>query len=330
MSVMHIAVLGGSGFIGSRLVSQLLAAGHQVRIFDIAPSSAHPTLVTHCDVRNAAAVTQALYGCDCAINLAAEHRDDVRPASRYVEVNVGGAENVVRAAEANGVTQIVFLSSVAVYGLDQPLATESAAIQPCNDYGRSKAQAETVYAEWAAASAQRSLVLLRPAVVFGEGNQGNVFNLIDQIRRRRFLMVGRGENRKSVAYVGNLVDFICARIDAAPGVHLFNYADKPDLSTAELVQQIRASLPGSVGTAIRIPYSVALALAYLFDALARLSGRPMAISSARVRKFCADTQVATSALEESGFQPKFTIQEGLARMVAAIEADELQRKRGSP
>ena len=325
---MHIAVIGGSGFIGSRLVSQLLAAGHEVRIFDIAPSAVHPALVTHCDVRDANAVIQALTACDCVINLAAEHRDDVKPASRYFEVNVGGAENVVRAAEAHGVSHIVFISSVAVYGLDQPLATESAAIKPYNDYGRSKAQAEAVYAKWAAASAQRSLTLLRPVVVFGEGNQGNVFNLIDQIRRRRFLMVGRGDNRKSVAYVGNLVDFLCSRIDAGPGVHLFNYADKPDLSTAELVQQIRALLPGSGGAAIRLPYGVALALAFVFDALAHLSGRPLAISSARVRKFCADTQVATGALEQTGFQPKFTIQEGLVRMVAALEADELQRRRG--
>lgn len=329
MRDMHIAVIGGSGFIGTRLVSQLLAAGHQVRILDIAPSLAHPDLFKQCDVRDAIAVTHALTTCDCVINLAAEHRDDVKPASRYFEVNVGGAENVVRAAETNGVAHIVFISSVAVYGLDQPMAAESAAIKPFNDYGRSKAQAETAYVKWvAAAPAQRSLTLVRPAVVFGEGNQGNVFTLIDQIRRRRFLMIGRGNNRKSVAYVGNLVDFLCSRIDAGPGVHLFNFADKPDLSTAELVQQIQALLPGSGATPIRLPYGVALALGYLFDALAFLRRRPLTISSARVRKFCAETRVATSALEQSGFQAKFTIREGLTRMIAAIAADDLQRKSG--
>lgn len=331
MRDMQIAVIGGSGFIGSRLVSQLLAAGHRVRIFDIERSPGHPALFTHCDVRDAAAVTQALADCDCVVNLAAEHRDDVKPVSQYDEVNVGGAENVVRAAEANGVARIVFISSVAVYGLDQALPSESAAIKPFNDYGRTKAQAETVYTNWAAAAAaQRSLTLLRPAVTFGEGNQGNVFKLIDQIRRRRFVMVGRGENRKSVAYVGNLVDFICGRIDAGPGIHLFNYADKPDLTTAELVLQIQALLPDSGGRSIHLPYGLALAMAYLFDALAYLSGRTFAISSARVRKFCAATQVATTALEQTGFQPKCTIHEGLVRMVAAIEAEELQRKRSNP
>jgi len=320
---MNITVLGGSGFIGTRLVGALQAAGHRVRILDRRPSTAHPELVVIGDVRDAAAVDAVLAHCDCVINLAAEHGDDVQPASLYFDVNVGGAEQVVRAADAQGVRRIVFVSSVAVYGLEQPLADESSAIRPGNDYGRSKAQAEAVYRGWAAQSAaQRSLVLLRPSVVFGEGNHGNVYNLIDHIRRHRFVMVGSGDNRKSIAYVGNLVDFILTRLDADPGTQLFNYADKPDPSTRELVGRIRTLLPGHRRTRVHLPYAVALAAGYLFDAAARLSGRSLSISSTRVRKFCADTRIATTALEREGFVARVSIDEGLARMIAHLRRHE--------
>ena len=55
----------------------------------------------------------------------------------------------------------------------------------------------------------RSLVIVRPAAVFGEGNRGNVYQLLRQIASRRFVMVGSGHNRKSMAYVGNVSALLC-------------------------------------------------------------------------------------------------------------------------
>jgi nucleoside-diphosphate-sugar epimerase len=326
---MKILVVGGSGFIGSRLITALLDAGHQVHIFDKAPSALHPQRVTLGDVRDRDAVTRAAAGCDCIVNLAAEHTDDVRPASLYFDVNVGGARTVVHAAEQHAVDRLVFISSVAVYGLDRPQADESAALQPSDDYGRSKVDAEAVYAQWANAQPGRALTVLRSTVVFGPGNRGNVHQLIEHILRRRFVMVGRGDNRKSIAYVDNLVDFMLTRLDAGAGVHLFNYADKPDLSTAELVRMIRALLPGTRGAAFRLPYLLAIAAGYAFDAAARLLRRPTAISAVRVRKFCAETTVATGALQRSGFRARHTIEEGLARTIDAMGAGGEARGRGT-
>lgn len=319
---MQITVLGGSGFIGTRLVAALRDAGHGVRIFDKAPSAAFPDLVMRGDVRDAAAVATALAGCDAAIDLAAEHRDDVQPASLYAEVNLGGARNVVAAAAAHGVSRLVFTSSVAVYGLAQPLAHESAPLQPAGPYGRSKLQAEAVYRDWADASSARSLLLLRPCVVFGEGNRGNVHVLIERMRRRRFVMVGDGGNRKSMAYVGNLVDFLVKRI-AAPtsGTLVCNYADKPDPRMCDLVRGIAAHLPGPTRLPPRVPAMLALPAAALLDAGARLLGRGTGVDLARLRKFRADTTVATPLLEQLGFIPRVTFDEALQRTVARVIAD---------
>lgn len=318
---MQIILLGGSGFIGTRLAGALLGAGHTVRIFDKAPSTAFPALAALGDVRDAQAVTQALQGCDCAIDLAAEHRDDVRPASLYFDVNVGGARNIVRAAGIHGVPRIVFLSSVSVYGLEQPLADEHSLLRPGSNYGRSKAEAEAVYADWAAAAPERhALLLVRPTVVFGEGNRGNVFNLIEQLRRGRFAMVGDGANRKSMAYVGNLVDFLLTQLEAPPGTFVCNYADKPDPTMRDLVATIATLLPGH-GPVPRIPRALALAGGAAFDLLAQLRGRPLPISRARIRKFCADTTVATPALERAGFRPRVALEDALRRTVASVLSD---------
>lgn len=316
---MRITVIGGSGFIGTHLVAALRDAGHAVSIVDKLPSARFPTLVRIGDVRDADAMHAALADCDCAIDLAAEHRDDVRPPSLYDEVNVGGARNIVAAARAHGVRRLVFVSSVAVYGLDQPLVDESAPLRPASPYGRSKVAAEAEYRAWAAtAPGTHSLLVLRPCVVFGEGNRGNVHTLIDHLQRRRFVMVGRGDNRKSMAYVGNLVAFLCSQLEPDPGVRTLNYADKPDLRTDDLVERIRALLPNAAPAPPRVPYALALAGGFVFDALTALRGKPSAIGSARIRRFRADTTVSTHALQQLGFRPPWTLDEGLQRMIASM------------
>ncbi len=155
---------------------------------------------------------------------------------------------------------------------------------------------------------------MRACVVFGEGNRGNVYNLLRQIQRRRFVMVGRGRNRKSMAYVGNLTRFLARCLAAPPGVHLYNYADKPDLSTAELVKVASRALGREAGQ-MRLPYLVGLAGGFAYDALARLTGRDYPLSSARIRKFCAETTVSTRRLEETGFVRPYALTEALVQTI---------------
>lgn len=316
----RILIVGGSGFIGTHLTARLLALGHHVAIFDKAPSAAYPQLVTIGDVRDAPALAAAAAHRDCIINLAAEHADDVRPQSRYFEVNVDGARNLVRAALECAVPRLIFLSTVALYGLDAPCADESAPPRPFNAYARSKVAAEKVYMDWVAAAPACSLLVLRPTVVFGEGNRGNVYNLIEQIRRHRFVMIGAGRNRKSLAYVGNLVEFIARHIDGAPGHELYNYADPPDPTMRELVARIRVLL-GQSGRMWSVPYWVGLAAGYAGDVLALLRRRSCAISSVRVRKFCAATQVASARLDATDFARPYTLDEGLAHTIADMKSN---------
>jgi nucleoside-diphosphate-sugar epimerase len=249
-------------------------------------------------------------------HLAAEHRDDVRPTSLYYDVNVGGARNLVGAAEACGVDRIVFTSTVAVYGLEAGEADETTPVAPFNDYGRSKLQSEEVFKGWAECDPNRTLAIVRPTVVFGENNRGNVFTLIDQIRRKRFLMVGDGSNRKSMCYVGNLVPFL-SRFLVVDGVSVTNYVDKPDLTAGELVAQIRSEL-GIQGSVPSLPLWLGMAGGAAFDALAAVTRRRFPISKVRVEKFTASTQVSSLEMP-SDFVPPYTLAQGIKRMIDSLE-----------
>jgi nucleoside-diphosphate-sugar epimerase len=88
---MKVLVIGGSGFIGTWLVEELIKEKHEVRIFDKNPSELFARLTTLGDVRVAQGLNDALRGADVVFNLAAEHRDDVLPKSLYFDVNVQGA-----------------------------------------------------------------------------------------------------------------------------------------------------------------------------------------------------------------------------------------------
>ena len=139
----EIAVIGGSGFIGTRLCARLNES-FTVRILDKVISSDFPSLTQQVDVRDLAGLRDALSDGCIMINLAAEHRDDVTPRSLYDEVNVQGARNLCKLAREKSIDTIVFTSSVAVYGF-APIGTDEAGqIAPFADYGRTKFEAETI------------------------------------------------------------------------------------------------------------------------------------------------------------------------------------------
>ena len=157
-----------------------------------------------------------------------------------------------------GGSGFIFTSTVALYGLNAGIPNEESPVRPFNEYGKSKLQAEEVFRRWADYDPARSLVIVRPAVIFGEGNRGNVFNLLSQIASRHFIMVGKGANRKSMGYVENIADFLVHTLSMGPGIHVYNYADTPDLTAAELVSIARRKLHQNNRT-LRIPYWIGLA-----------------------------------------------------------------------
>jgi nucleoside-diphosphate-sugar epimerase len=308
LSSKSIAIIGGSGFVGTRLISFL--QGLECLNYDKKESAFFPDISSKCDIRDIDSLDLHIKTTS-VILLAAEHRDDVSPTSLYYEVNVAGTKNVLAKMDEIGIKTLIFTSSVAVYGLNKVNPDENYQIDPFNHYGKSKWEAEKAIKDWYESDPYgKSVTIIRPTVIFGERNRGNVFNLLKQISTGRFLMIGKGQNKKSMAYVGNVVAFIKDRIEKQePGYHVFNYADKPDFNMTELSSVIETKMKLSIPK-IRIPYWLGMLGGYGFDLLAFLTQKKLSISSVRVKKFCATTQFnATKA--HSNFRAPYTLEEGL-------------------
>lgn len=313
---MLVDVVGGSGFIGTRLGRRFsLKDGGIFSIIDKTASKTFPDKMKIADVRSVDALRAAISENAVIINLAAEHWDDVRPLTLYNDVNVGGARNICTVAREKNVKTIIFTSTVAVYGF-APLGTdELGQIAPFNEYGRSKHEAEQVYRAWQVeAPNDRTLVIVRPTVAFGEQNRGNVYNLLRQIASGKFVMVGDGKNRKSMAYVENVAAFLEYAMVFRPGVHIYNYIDKPDFTMNVLVCTVNRMLGKSEEIGLRLPFALGYAIGKCFDALAAITGKKFAISSIRVKKFCADS-VFETAIDKTGFVAPVPLSEALERTV---------------
>lgn len=321
---MNIAVIGGSGFVGTRLIERIKEL-HNVTNIDKQQSSFFADITRIADVRDAEAMKRELKGFDLVVLLAAEHRDDVTPVSLYHDVNVDGMRNVLAAMDANGIKRIVFTSSVAIYGLNKKNPTETHPADPFNHYGKTKWEAESLLQEWAGKNPDVNVNILRPTVIFGERNRGNVYNLLKQIASGRFVMVGKGDNCKSMAYVGNVVAFIHFLIEnKLTGYDAYNYIDKPDMTMNELVPLVEKALDKHIPN-IHFPYWLGMMGGYCFDALAFITGKKLAISSVRVKKFCAVTQFCSDKMLATGFKAPYTLREGLTRTLKYEFTDHCNR-----
>ena len=306
-----IFIIGGRGFIGNRLASYLSKKNKKFYVGDKIDVSEKEIKL---DVEDLNSLDQ-IAGFNCLINLAAVHHDNVLPIRRYDDVNIRGSKNICEAARKHNVNKIIFTSSVAIYGFAPAGTNESGEPNYFNHYGRTKYLAEQVYKNWQAEDPEnRTLVIVRPTVIFGEGNRGNVYNLFKQISLGRFIMFGNGKNKKSMAYVENVVAFLEFSFSFKPGIHIYNYVDTPDLDMNSLISKTRKILFGKNNLGLKLPVFIGLSIGYFADLMSKLTGKSLPLSSIRVKKFISTTQFSSSA-SKTGFVPPFTLEEALERTI---------------
>lgn len=295
-----IDIVGGSGFIGTSLVSKLINNPNiSVLIIDKKISAKYPKLTVICDICNKENLRKAIRDNSIIIHLAAEHRDDVYPPDNYYSVNVEGTRNICDVALQKNVKKIIFTSSVAVYGPNdskKPI-DEDYFPNPINHYGKSKLQAEDVLKQWQKKFQNEFyLTIIRPTVVFGIGNRGNLYNLLKQIYDRKFIMIGNGNNIKSLAYVENISFFIKTLLNQKEHLIVVNYVDKPDLNINELLAKVLIIMGRNPHIGLRIPRSLGISIGFIFDIFSYFLKRKLSISSTRIRKFTSNTVYSSKNL----------------------------------
>ncbi len=317
---MRVLVTGGSGFIGTSLVARFLDRNDRVTVLDLIPPAADQAARVHYvqgDVRDPQCVARAMTGAGLVIHLAAAHHDFGISEATFFSVNEGGAEVLTGAMIEANVQRACFYSSVAVYGAAPEPRTEEVRPVPLNAYGDSKLAGERVFRRWAEGASKRQAIVIRPTMTFGPGNFANMYSLIRQVHRRMFLQVGAGQNGKSIAYVDNLVDatlFLVSQ-ELTSAFNVYNYVDLPIPTSSEISNAVRLAL-GRNPARLNIPLWLALAVAWPLDVVARMTGKNLPITAARIRKLAGSRTVYSGEkLEVTGFRAKVSVEEGIRRMV---------------
>jgi nucleoside-diphosphate-sugar epimerase len=191
-------ITGGSGFFGLHLIDKLLAEGQDVTVYDLEPldDSYQKKGVTYVkgDVRDYAAMRDAMRGSQVV-----HHNAAVLPVSRagkhFMEINVGGTENAMRAAAENGVRKLVFLSTSSVYGIPKELPiTEKTVLTPLGEYGFSKEKSEQALQRLRQESGLDATII-RPRTIIGTGRMGIFGILFDWIAAGKTIyIIGTGDN----------------------------------------------------------------------------------------------------------------------------------------
>ena len=251
-----------------------------------------------------------LKGIEAVVHLAARvhvmHDDGGNWLQRYREANTQTTLNLARQAAEAGVRRFVFVSSVKVNGegCDEPYS-ELASPHPQDAYAISKWEAEQGLHEISAQTGME-VVILRPPLVYGPGVKANFLRLMQWVERGWPLPLGAVQNRRSLLYLGNLISAItvCLEHPAAAG-KTFLVSDDEDISTPDLIRLIAIEM----GKPARL-FSVPSGLVHL---AAKLAGK-----SCEANRLLGSLIVEkTRLLNECGWRPPFTLQQGVHETVHA-------------
>lgn len=313
---MNFIVFGGSGFIGTHLLRLLRETSQQANIYDfdivmpgeegVVPGivdEIEGVIYERIDVRNPISIDISVTDEDVVFNLAAVHRTPGHQDKEYFETNIRGAENVTKWCESKGIKKILFTSSIAPYGASEEKKSEATLPTPNTAYGISKIIAEKIHETWAAKN-NGQLIIVRPGIVYGKGEHGNMTRLFDGLKRHYFVYTGRKDTIKACIYVKELVNFFVWAIEnELSGV--WNCTFEP----AYTIEQIVAAIKSSCGLNSWVPLIPGKLLISVAKIVGPLGGKFVGIHPERVKKLMISTNISGKKLKNCGYKFHWTLEE---------------------
>jgi len=230
-----ILLTGASGFIGSYFIEKYKSK-YNVKTFSF----------LHDDF-------EALHveDVDLVFHLSAlVHQMGEKSASEYEKVNVTQTLELAKKVEESGVKHFVFMSTVAVYGIEIGVMSEESECNPLTEYGKSKLKAEVELQKLEDESFKISII--RPPIVYGKNAPGNMRSLLNLISKVPLLPFGGIDNKRSMVYIGNLCHLVDVVIEQEKE-GIFLASDDEPLSTSRLIEFIAKSLDKKIYL-IKIPF----------------------------------------------------------------------------
>jgi nucleoside-diphosphate-sugar epimerase len=304
---MKILVTGASGFIGRALIPRLIQSGHDVVAAsrdantELDGATIQPTaeLGPDTDWREALREVEAVIHLAARVHVMSDSALDAMAENR--RINTEGTGKLAKDAAMAGVRLFIFMSTIKVNGETSDVEPFRAydIPTPKNPYAIAKLEAEEALLQTARFSDMRAAII-RPPLVYGPGVKGNFISLLNLCGKGWPLPVGSINNRRSLIYVGNLVDMVHRLIEEPPsttGVYLCR--DPQDVSTPELFRKVSSAL-GIKPLIIPFPLS-------LLRLGAALSGKTAAISRLTESLYVDDRPTRT----DLDWTPPFSMLKGL-------------------
>jgi nucleoside-diphosphate-sugar epimerase len=323
MSNQTALITGLNGFIAGHLAERLLKEGWRVRGTARRPEAAtwlteQGAEIIEADLMDREALIRAADGCMTVVHAAAwTGGPDLSDEAGY-RVNVDGTANVLLAAARADVKRFIYISSVAVYGLNRASVIDETAPTPKvgQAYPDSKIVAESLIR-----NAGLPFVIIRPASTYGPRGDAWTLGPIDNIKAGRLVLLGKDAGLVTPGYVGNVVDGLVLALSRHNAVEeTFNLCDNRAVTYREfylayarmLGMTTLPTVPGVIAQAARLAPA---------RAARRLLGRPSVGRWSQHFRFNPSRFSVEKAKHLLGYRPKVSLEEGMRRTEAWLRAE---------
>ena len=312
---MRALVTGGTGFIGSHLINYLLNKKAAVRVLVRNPDKAkglfgRKTQLVQGDILDPRSLREAINDVDTVFHLAAALGATPFSDKEFFRVNAEGTENILKVCRKSGIHRFVYCSTVAVSGdIKNPPANEAVPYNPNDIYEKSKCRGEEIALKFAKKGLP--VVIARPTWVYGPRDT-RTLKLFRAIKRRRFIIVGKGTNLQHPVYVKDVAQglYLCAQRDIPTG-EVFILGGNEVLTIGQLINKI-ASLLGVELPSIKLPLWTVRPFGWLMGWGGKLLGFEPPLSPSKVAFFAKNRAYDISkAKRELGYRPIVNLERGL-------------------
>lgn len=328
-----ILVTGATGLIGQAIVLRLLSEGLSVRaaVRSLAVAEKNfaeqlpigPNLldIKECDVSTLTeeSAKRLFEDCEAVVHCAALVHKASAPDLLYDQINIAGTGTLAQGAKQAGVEQFIFISSSSVYGNRETVGIEEESeLIADTAYARSKIASEEMLKSMQVA---KSTVIVRPSMVFGAGDRGNMLSLIRQILSGKYFLIGKGNAQKSLMYsedFATAVLHILRKKNA--GISTYNLANPEPVSIKTLSESILKAA-GLKRPLLAVPEIFTRTLCSAVNPLLK---ERSPLSPDRLSKLLRTNTISTEKFQRDyDFVPQFALQDALQKEISWARYSQL-------